>query len=155
MSHVIAEKNALAAELNQQLRLQEEWGCVLKSCKECDELALPWEDYCSDCEADMQQEADAEDWYERRNYIDFADPGGVSSLRAEVGGAGGHCPGCSNHTALSHDFCPKCGYQLNPRNKPCPSCGAKNVLTPQDVAAHYQCNVCASRAEGTYVGADY
>lgn len=36
----------------------------------------------------------------------------------------------------------------NPRNLPCPTCGRKNVLTPADRAAGYQCNHCADRAEG-------
>ena len=36
----------------------------------------------------------------------------------------------------------------NPRNRPCPTCGRKNVLTPLDVARHYQCDNCADRAEG-------
>jgi hypothetical protein len=53
--------------------------------------------------------------------ICFADPGGNSALRAAT--------------------------KKNPRNKPCPTCGAKNVLTPADVALGYQCNRCADRAE--------
>lgn len=36
----------------------------------------------------------------------------------------------------------------NPRNLPCPTCGTPNTLTPRDVAAHYQCDTCARRAEG-------
>ena len=52
----------------------------------------------------------------------FADPGGCSALRA----AG---PG-------------------NRRNRPCPTCGAKNRLTPADVARGYQCDACADRLEG-------
>lgn len=35
----------------------------------------------------------------------------------------------------------------NPRNRPCPTCGARNVLTPADVALGYQCNACADRDE--------
>lgn len=35
----------------------------------------------------------------------------------------------------------------NPRNQPCPTCKAKNVLTPQDVALHYQCDRCANNTE--------
>lgn len=54
--------------------------------------------------------------------IDFADPGGRSALRA--------------------------ASRRNPRNLPCPDCGAKNVLTPADVAAGYHCDDCANRAEG-------
>ena len=53
---------------------------------------------------------------------EFADPGGRSALRASS--------------------------RRNPRNRPCPNCGAKNALTPADVAHHYQCDACADRAEG-------
>jgi len=51
----------------------------------------------------------------------FADPGGKSALRR-----------ASNS---------------NPRNRPCPTCGARNRLTPADVARGYQCDRCADRAE--------
>lgn len=57
---------------------------------------------------------------------DFADPGGRSALRAAT--------------------------RDNPRNRPCPTCGAKNRLTPKDVALGYQCDRCADRAER---GLDY
>jgi hypothetical protein len=57
--------------------------------------------------------------------MDFADPGGRSALRA------------------------------GKRNKPCPTCGAKNRLTAKDVSLGYQCDSCADRAEGRYVGGDY
>ena len=43
----------------------------------------------------------------------------------------------------------------NPRNLPCPTCGKPNRLTPADKALGYQCDECADRAEGTYMGADY
>jgi hypothetical protein len=59
----------------------------------------------------------------------FADPGGNSALRAAT--------------------------PDNPRNLPCPTCGAENRLTPADRALGYQCDDCADRAEGTYMGADY
>jgi hypothetical protein len=36
----------------------------------------------------------------------------------------------------------------NPRNLPCPTCGRENVLTPADRARGYQCDRCASAAEG-------
>lgn len=52
----------------------------------------------------------------------FADPGGRSALRAAT--------------------------KDNPRNLPCPTCGRKNVLTPADRAAGYQCDSCADAAEG-------
>jgi hypothetical protein len=70
--------------------------------------------------------------YDRESAMEdmqFQDPGGRSSLRA--------------------------ASKRNPRNLPCPTCGAKNRLTPADRAAGYQCNSCADRAEGCYVGADY
>ncbi len=38
----------------------------------------------------------------------------------------------------------------NPRNRPCPTCGRENVLTPADVARHYQCDACADQAEAGY-----
>lgn len=52
---------------------------------------------------------------------DFADPGGRSALRAARKG--------------------------NPRNRSCPNCHTRNVLTPADVAAGYQCDRCADQAE--------
>lgn len=51
----------------------------------------------------------------------FADPGGVSALRAATRG--------------------------NPRNLPCPSCGRPDLLTPADRARGYQCDRCADRTE--------
>jgi predicted RNA-binding Zn-ribbon protein involved in translation (DUF1610 family) len=62
---------------------------------------------------------DIDEWEERVER--FADPGGTSALYA-----------------ASKD---------NPRNRPCPTCGRKNVLTPRDVAAHYQCDRCADALE--------
>lgn len=56
--------------------------------------------------------------------IQFADPGGRSSLRASS--------------------------SRNPRNIPCPTCGRKNKLTPADRRAGYQCDACANRAEGRF-----
>jgi hypothetical protein len=53
--------------------------------------------------------------------IRFADPRGRSALRA--------------------------ASRSNPRDQPCPTCKTPNVLTRQDVAAGYQCNVCADQAE--------
>lgn len=59
----------------------------------------------------------------------FADPGGNSALRS--------------------------ASKSNPRNRKCPTCGEPNKLTPRDVQLGYQCDNCADRAEGTYMGADY
>ena len=61
--------------------------------------------------------------------VGFADPGGTSALRRST--------------------------KSNPRNLPCPTCGAENRLTPLDRQNGYQCNECADRAEGKYVGGDY
>jgi predicted RNA-binding Zn-ribbon protein involved in translation (DUF1610 family) len=61
--------------------------------------------------------------------LEFADPGGNSALRAVS--------------------------KSNPRNLHCPTCGKKNRLTPRDVALHYQCDECADRAEGIYMGGEY
>jgi len=65
------------------------------------------------------------DYNEDRDYSEFADPGGRSSLRA----------GRKTHA--------------------CPDCGAKNRLTAKDKALGYRCNACADRAEGRYTGGDY
>ena len=84
----------------------------------------------------------------------FRDPGGPSALRAATKG---RCPNrsCGKRIGWRDEHCHHCGTKLNPRRHPCPTCGAKNVLTTADVQLHYQCNHCAARAEGTYVGADY
>lgn len=62
-------------------------------------------------------------------YMHFANPGENSALRAAHAG--------------------------NPRILPCPTCGRENVLTPADRARGYQCNRCADRDEGIYMGGDY
>ena len=41
------------------------------------------------------------------------------------------------------------------RIHPCPTCGKPRRLTARDVAKGYQCDDCAARHEGTYVGGDY
>jgi len=56
--------------------------------------------------------------------VEFADPGGNSSLRASG--------------------------PNNPRDCDCPTCGAHNVLTREDRRRHYQCNDCADQAEGGF-----
>jgi hypothetical protein len=55
---------------------------------------------------------------------DFADPHGVSALRAAT--------------------------PSNPRNLPCPTCGEPNRLTPHDRQLGYQCDQCADQVEGGY-----
>lgn len=82
----------------------------------------------------------------------FADPGGRSALRASTDDK---CPTCKRKVGRTWLWCARCGGALNPRNLPCPSCGRKNVLTPADKARGYQCDTCADRAEGRYVGGDY
>jgi hypothetical protein len=54
----------------------------------------------------------------------FADPGGNSALRAAT--------------------------PDNPRDRNCPNCGAENVLTREDEARGYQCDRCATIAEGGF-----
>lgn len=71
---------------------------------------------------------DLREWLDEEG-IGFADPGGRSALRA--------------------------ASKRNPRNRPCPTCHKPNRLTPRDVQLHYQCDDCADRVEGTYMGADY
>jgi len=56
--------------------------------------------------------------------IHFADPGGVSALRA--------------------------ASESNPRDLPCPGCGRENALTRLDRAHGYQCDTCARRDEGGF-----
>lgn len=75
----------------------------------------------------MERDFDSEEYGLRDT--DFAEPGGRSALRA--------------------------ASRRNPRNLPCPTCGAKNRLTPADRARGYQCNACADRDEGGYMGGDY
>ncbi len=70
-------------------------------------------------------EENYQDENEREFYgagCDFQDPGGKSALRAAT--------------------------RQNPRNLPCPTCGQPNRLTPADKHRGYQCDDCASRAEG-------
>lgn len=86
------------------------------------------DDADDDADDDEDQESEPDDieglmdqGYFDGSDCDFADPGGTSVLRA----AG---PG-------------------NPRNLPCPTCGAKDRLTPKDVALGYQCDSCADALE--------
>jgi hypothetical protein len=53
--------------------------------------------------------------------VGFADPGGVSALRAAT--------------------------RNNPRNLPCPTCKRPNMLTPLDRRRGYQCDICADKLE--------
>ena len=75
-----------------------------------------------DCNCDACVLGYTEEEDERWDYdLDFADPGGVSALRA--------------------------ASPSNPRNLPCPNCGEPDRLTPADRARGYQCDACADRAE--------
>ncbi len=70
----------------------------------------------------MGRSIDDDDYYDDwNNGPRFADPGGKSALRAARKG--------------------------NPRNRSCPTCHRRNKLTPEDVAAGYQCDSCAEQDE--------
>jgi len=76
-----------------------------------------WDDEGEECEyAFLVEDEDLIDG------VGFADPSGVSSLRAAT--------------------------RANPRNLPCPTCRVPNRLTPLDKRQGYQCNECADKAEG-------
>lgn len=84
-----------------------------------------------DYEFDGPDEEDEDEDYDHQDDdedlidgVGFADPGGNSALRAET--------------------------KSNPRNCPCPTCERSNMLTPLDVRAGYQCDICADAAEGGY-----
>jgi len=78
---------------------------------------------CKECEEEAWDEYH-EYQAEEAEEIQFADPGGTSALRAATEG--------------------------NPRNLPCPTCGMKDMLTPEDQALGYQCDMCAENLEGGY-----
>lgn len=61
-----------------------------------------------------------EDYDNSDDRSEFADPGGVSALRA------------------------------GKRTEPCPTCGKKNRLTKKDVSLGYQCDECANVLEGVH-----
>lgn len=86
-----------------------------------------------------------EEWSERCS--DFADPGGRWALRAATHNT---CPSCKKRVGEKDLYCRKCGAQLNPRIYPCPNCGELNMLTPKDIALHYQCDHCADQIERGY-----
>lgn len=80
----------------------------------------------------------------------FADPGGESALRAEIGVRDGKCTKCEQTLDLTDEFCRKCGQMLDQRNIPCPDCGRENMLTKQDKSLHYCCDYCADEKEKGY-----
>lgn len=55
------------------------------------------------------------------DFLEYAEPGGNSALRAAT--------------------------PDNPRDRPCPSCGWPDRLTRKDVALGYQCDKCADALE--------
>jgi hypothetical protein len=63
------------------------------------------------------------------DYLEFADPGGNSALRA--------------------------ASASNPRNLPCPTCHRDNRLTPRDVELGYHCDSCADAMERGYDVGEY
>jgi hypothetical protein len=92
------------------------------ACQDCDH----WVD--GTCDYDFNADICSEDSWEfggSEDYlidgVGFADPGGISALRAAT--------------------------SENPRNLPCPTCGAPDRLTPLDRARGYQCDACADQAE--------
>ena len=90
----------------------DECDCHLDDFDETDEF-----DYEEDDEDDEDEDED--------NYpidgVGFADPGGVSALRAET--------------------------EDNPRDRPCPTCGEPNRLTRIDEMRGYQCDRCSEIEE--------
>jgi len=97
---------------------------------DCNECGVPifGAGYCRDCAEELGEQGqagvcDSPDPYDSYD-PDFADPGGVSALRAAT--------------------------PSNPRNLPCPTCGRENMLTPADRDRGYQCDVCAQDAERGY-----
>lgn len=76
---------------------------------------------CDDCRDPYDDYDPSQDPYHDYCEPDFADPGGMSALRAAT--------------------------PDNPRNLPCPTCGRENMLTPADRARGYQCDICADELE--------
>jgi hypothetical protein len=90
-------------------------------------LGPPNDAECDDYNRHVEPDEVPDEYWEDEE--EFADPGGRSALRA--------------------------ASPTNPRNLPCPTCGAPDRLTPADRARGYQCDSCADRAEGIYMGGDY
>jgi len=92
-------------------------------CQECGQPCFG--DYCEECAEELGLNWDMVDPMDRGcSELDFADPGGVSALRAAT--------------------------PDNPRNLPCPTCGRENMLTPKDRDLGYQCDICAEELERGY-----
>jgi hypothetical protein len=115
---------------------------------------------CPGCEDQERDEYEHEkmlnEGYSDGDNIEFADPGGTSSLRAEnvltrytKHGDVHYCRvhGCHAMVGKRANYCPACGSKLNQRSFPCPDCGLKDALTQEDVALGYHCNRCAYRIE--------
>ena len=84
-------------------------------------MASPDYDYDDYEIYDEYENLDDYEYYEYCRSQRFADPGGVSALRAAT--------------------------PTNPRNLPCPTCGEPDRLTPLDRQLGYQCDCCAREAE--------
>jgi hypothetical protein len=120
-------------------------------CQECntpfidegDENSYDEDQTCEEC-TDL---LDDNYYYEDRDdEIHFADPGGTSALRAEHGVRNGKCESCSGVAEETDNFCRNCGKEFNQRNISC-SCGRPNMLTAEDKALGYCCDVCADARE--------
>lgn len=90
---------------------------------ECSECGEPCDgDLCDDCAEELGFDYDdCDDSSDDYDDDDFADPYGMSALRAE------------NVFSL--------------RNFPCPTCGRDNMLTSRDRNLGYQCDICAEEIE--------
>jgi hypothetical protein len=104
-------------------------NCCLNCCT-CGRGGYDEDDGCCDCVGidPNDPNPNCDDWDDadypdpgHDDFIEFADPGGRSALRA--------------------------ASPSNPRIYPCPTCGAPNRLTRADVDLGYQCDDCADRAE--------
>jgi len=89
--------------------------CIGSDECDCDFEEDDFDEECDDGDDDLRNNIDG---------VGFADPGGVSSLRAAT--------------------------IDNPRIFPCPTCGVEDRLTAIDVAHSYQCNQCAEASERGY-----
>ena len=76
---------------------------------------------CATCFFDAESDEVPEGYLDADEDNDFADPGGLSTLRRAT--------------------------PDNPRILPCPTCGRPNRLTPKDRELGYQCDACATRLE--------
>ena len=102
--------------------------------------------YCNGCGARGCFECSCGEYEHYDSDEHFADPGGVSALRAATYD---RCPyhNCHKKVSVRANYCSACGGMLNPRKYACPNCRTPNALTSADKARGYQCDSCADRAE--------